>query len=87
MVAVYATTTRPLDNGGYETLSLVVAHRTLLFLNVPGIALMWLALVTSPFDANWSRTWNYLLLATGNTIFYSFSAYLVVRLTGRWRRT
>jgi hypothetical protein len=87
VVAMYARITRPLPGAGSENLSITFAYPTLFYLNLPGIGLMWLALILTPFNANWSQALNQLLVTSGNAIFYGFAAYVVVRLTARWRRT
>jgi|SRR5580692_7876058 hypothetical protein len=87
VVAMYARTTRPLAGGGFENLSITIAYPTLFYLNLPGIALMWLTLILTPFNANWSQALNQILVTSGNAIFYGLAAYVVVRLATRWRRT
>jgi len=87
VVSMYARITRLLPGGGSENLSITVAYPTLFYMNLPGILLMWLTLVLTPFDANWSQLWNQLLVTTGNAIFYGFAAYVVVWLRAMWRRT
>jgi hypothetical protein len=87
VVAMYARITRPLLEGGSTNLSITSEYPTLFYLNLPGIALMWLTLVLTPFDANWSQALNQLLVTTGNAIFYGLGAYVVFRLGARWRRT
>ena len=87
VVAMYARITRSLPGGGFENLSITIAYPTLFYLNLPGIALMWLTLILTPFNANWSQALNQILVTTGNAIFYGLAAYVVVRLATRWRRT
>jgi hypothetical protein len=87
VVAMYARTTRSLPGGGSENLSITIAYPTLFYLNLPGIALMWLTLILTPFNANWSQALNQVLVTTGNAIFYGFAAYVAVWLATRWRRT
>jgi len=83
-VAMYARVARPLPGGGSENMSTTLAYPTLFYLNLPGIALMWLALILTQFNANWSQALNQLLVTTGNAIFYGFAAYVVVTLAKRW---
>lgn len=83
-VAMYARVARPLPGGGSENLSITLAYPTLFYLNLPGMALMWLALILTPFNANWSQPLNQLLVTTGNAICYGFAAYVVVTLAKRW---
>jgi hypothetical protein len=83
-VAMYARVARPLPGGGSENMSTTLAYPTLFYLNLPGIALMWLALILTQFNANWSQPLNQLLVTTGNAIFYGFAAYVVVTLAKRW---
>ena len=86
-VAMYARVARPLPGGGSENMSTTLAYPTLFYLNLPGIALMWLTLILTPFNANWSQALNQILVTSGNAIFYGLAAYVVVRLATRWRRT
>jgi hypothetical protein len=83
-VAMYARVAGPLPGGGSENMSTTLAYPTLFYLNLPGIALMWLALILTQFNANWSQPLNQLLVTTGNAIFYGFAAYVVVTLAKRW---
>jgi hypothetical protein len=85
--AMYIRVTHSLFGGGREDLSLTLAFPPLLYLNLPGIALMWLTLFLTPVNANSSQVFMQLLVAIGNAIFYGLAAYVVVGLAARWRQT
>jgi drug/metabolite transporter (DMT)-like permease len=84
--AMYATVTRSVP-GGHETLSLTIALPPLLYLNIPGIALMWLTLFLAPMNGASSQMSMHALVTIGNAIFYGLVAYLGAGLFARWRRT
>jgi hypothetical protein len=82
----YIRITRPIPNGE-EVISLAAAYPQLFSLSIPGIALLWIGIVTT--EVNWgahpllART----IVTVGNTAFYAMAVYLVMRLTARRTRT
>jgi hypothetical protein len=86
-IAMYTRITRALPGSGQENLSLTIALPPLFYLNIPGIALMWLTLFLTPVNATSAPVLMQVLVAIGNAIFYGAAAYLVMRFARRWSRT
>jgi hypothetical protein len=81
--------TRAIPNG-QEVISLPVAHPGLLYLSIPGIALMWFTVLI--VQVKWAsyEAGMQLLMVIGNAIFYSLAVYVLQRiaegLSAKWRR-
>ena len=85
----YMTTMRGIPNG-QEVIPIIAAYPKLLYLDLPGIWLLLIALWTTEIHWGLHPILSRVLVTAGDAAFYSIAAYVVVgflgRLSARWKR-